>query len=190
MPSFDLRVTLPNSMKRLAEMFPKASLRALNKVGRSAEVRANRQIRKVYNVSRSEVDAGINVRAASVSKLTYSIFFKGKQTPIIDFIRDATVTRALDKERNRLHALPVTIKRGSRKTVKHWFIQRMPNTGHVGVFMRAGASRLPIKQKFTISIGQMFKGIKVFSEVHAYINQEFPRVLQHEIEWFVKNLMK
>ena len=166
----------PNSLmnlKQITQQLRPAALRALNKTARMVEVQANRQIRGRYNLKRSEVDAAISSKAASISKLTAMISAKGKPLKLYNFGRNQTKK-----------GVPVIIIKGQRKIIAHAFYAIM-KTGHAGVFQRTSRKRLPIKELTTISIAQMF-GTKVNREkLINFFYEKLPEVLRHEIKFFL-----
>ena len=174
----------------LAQEFPRAAIRALNRTGRAAEVQANAEIRKTWNLTRRDVDKSIFHRIAGVNRISargvmeYRIWAKGARVAWIRF--NPRQTRA---------GISIMIRKGGRKQVRSAFIPQMP-TGHMGVFVRKGAKRRmtkgryasstalrqPIVERRTISVAEMFGaqsvrkrldefvGVKLVEEMNAQVS--------------------
>ena len=167
---------LPNVLEQIdidKKGYQTVVLRSLNKVARSAEVRANRQIREVYNLHRADVDKGITVRPASATELKAVISVKGKRLPLVLF-----------NARQLQAGVKVTITKGGRTLLPHVFIAQM-KSGHLGVFGRVGNARLPIKERYTISVAEMFGSRVVIQDLETYISEQLPAVLTHELDYYL-----
>lgn len=170
------KFTLPNLAEQVdldKKGYQTVLIRAVNKVARSAEVQANRQIREVYNLKRSEVDDAITVRPASVNALKAVIRVKGKRLPLMLF-----------GARQFSGGVKVTVKKGGRTLLPHVFIATM-KSGHEGVFGRVGSARLPIKERYTISVAEMFGSRVVIADLEKFIKEKLPETLTHELQFYL-----
>jgi hypothetical protein len=78
----------------------------------------------------------------------------------------------------------VGINAGKRKTIKHAFIATM-KSGHTGVWVREGNSRLPIRELYTTRVADLFGDAGMVPAVIAQtlraFNATFDRVLPLEL---------
>ena len=72
----------------------------------------------------------------------------------------------------------VSYNLGGRKTLAGAFIATMP-TGHEGVFMRKGANRLPIQERFGPSLGHVFAKYRPLGV--ARVQEVFASNFDHEM---------
>jgi hypothetical protein len=155
----------------LSREYPRVAQRSLNRVAQSTKTEASRQIRDTYNVRKQTVDASFTVRLAHIDDLKATIRSSGRRLPIMEFAA-----------RQVARGVSFAIKKGERKILTHAFLATMPG-GHVGVFMRRGKDRLPIDEKFTISVAEMFGARAIFNELQAFaverLGIEFPRQLDY-----------
>ena len=166
-PTFDL-----TALARQAEMFPKAGARALNKVMKSAKVNASKNIREIYKMKAGDVKETMTIKKASTTKLTASLVTVGRRIALYLF----------NAKQNR-SGVAITITKGGRKTITGAFIATMKN-GHVGVFMRKGKTRNPIGERYTISAPEMMGGKAVQEKINAFVDENLPKILSHEIEYY------
>lgn len=165
------------SLTTLAAAFPKAGASALNKMAQQAKSEASRRIRSRYNIKKGDLDSNFRLRRASVNNLSAIVTASGNPLPLYDF--GARQTKA---------GVSVMVLKGQRKVVqpidgRRAFIATM-SSGHVGVFVRKGKSRLPIQELSSLSIPQMFGTKNVMGALTAFVNERLRPLLVHEIEFF------
>ena len=179
----------------LAREFPQAAVRALNRTGRAAEVQANREIRRTWNISRAEVDKALTHRTSGVNRISkrgvmeYRIRARGGRVPWIKFNPRQTST-----------GVSVSIVKGQRKVVPHAFIQEM-QSGHLGVFVRRGPKRAttkgtykntgilrqPIIERFTISVAEMFSSKKVFNRLDEFVGAKLAQEMNQQVSYLIRS---
>jgi len=86
--------------------------------------------------------------------------------------------------RQTKRGVSVQVNKGRRKLIEGAFIATM-HTGHVGVFMREGASRLPIKHALSSRVSDVFQDKGMAPDVllrgHTVFGRTFRRVLPLEL---------
>lgn len=162
-------------VKKLAPL-PKEQLRAmrsaLNRAGQSMRTKAVREVAKTYRLTQGEARATFSIGIKPVGDAyELSVRSRGKRFPLYKFttkavsIREAKRrirageggTQTLRNGGKVAKALRVQfeVTRGKRETLRDAFIARMPND-KIGVFERSGDARLPIEQKYTLAVPEMF----------------------------------
>ena len=171
--------------RRVLNLYQKATVSALKKVARSAEVLANRLIRQEFRLLRAELDTQLSSRAVSVSKLTAKVSAAGPRLALSKF-----------PYQQQSKGVKVTVKRGRGKVIRHSFVVKLPS-GHVGVFIRRGEKRRmtqgsykgkmrqPIMELRTISVAEMFGAKRIQRLVTSHIKAKYPGVFQHELEYYL-----
>lgn len=164
------------------EAYPKraerASVRALNRAGKSGKSLLARKIAKDMGLKVGDISGAISLRKATASCFFVLLSASLERIPLIKFKAKATKRG-------------VSYRIGSKRTkLSHAFIARMP-TGHEGVFMRdPGAGRrgpaphyaqLPITERRGPSIGRVF--LKYSDEALARAQEQFPKDLEHELRF-------
>ena len=178
-PSIEISFKGNEIIDSIAKNMPKVALRALNKVGRSAEVQANRAIRQEFNISRKDVDIGLSVRTASISDLSFKITAKGRPFSwkffnAKWFKRSGARAKILKARFSKMpHAFEATMK-----------------SGHTGIFQRKGEARYPIKEVKTISIAEMFGKTVVIKDLKSFIEEKLPEVMANQLDAAMQGWIK
>lgn len=167
-PAFDLA-----DLAKQAERFPMAASRALNKVMKSARVNASKNIRATYKMKAGDVKETMTVKKSNITNLSASLITTGRRIAL--YLFGATQKKL---------GVAVTITKGGRKILTGAFIATM-KSGHAGVFMRKGMTRNPIGERYTISAPEMMGGKEVNDKTNAYVAENLPRVLAHEIQYYI-----
>ena len=156
------------------EGYRKVVLRSLVKVADQAETLGNRMVRETYNMKRADVDKAITVTPSSISKLQVDIRVKGRRQPLLMF-----------QAKQLRKGVKITVKRGGRSLLPHAFIATM-KSGHKGVFTREPkAKRLPIGEKFTISVAEMFGSKTIVDSIEALMLDKFPGILENQLQFYL-----
>ncbi len=159
----------------LEDMDPKKAVkimtRTINKITERAEVAMRRKIREEYNIKNDRLKDAITVRKATWTKPEATIRAKGKIPGLQNY--DARQT-------TRGVTVKVT-KSGGRKLIAHAFLANMPNGG-IGVFMREGMKRLPIKRLFGPDVAGMVNKVGV-KAIEQSVNDTMEKTFEHELEY-------
>jgi len=138
-----------------------ASVVAVNETARQTTSFATRLVAKDLGLKVGDVRAKMTVIRATKSNLLAIIRPSGRAIPLYAY-----------KARQTKRGVSATAW-GKRKLYRGTFIAMMPG-GHVGVFKRVGATRLPIKELFEPSIGHAFGREPTRSQIEAFIRQKLP----------------
>ena len=170
----DLAIEVDNKMVLKAlKAYPKkaerASVRALNRAGKSGKSLLTRKIAKNMGLTVGDISRAISVRRATPTLFCVILRASLKRIPLFKFGAKATKRG-------------VSYRAGSKRTkLAGAFIARMP-TGHTGVFKRRLAvGRLPITELLGPSIGHVF--LKYSDEAIARAQEQFPKDLAHELRF-------
>ncbi len=144
--------------KRVARM---AVISGTNHTARKVRTAGMKAVRKIYNIKTKDIKPTIWIVKATRSK-PYALFkVWGYRLGVAKFSAKQTKRGVTFKIK----------KGGGRKRIGKAFIATMAS-GHVGVFKREGKSRLPIDEKLTISVPEMFGSKKVTTAMQTVINRD------------------
>jgi hypothetical protein len=150
-----------------------ATMRALNRAADGTRVDAGRKIRETYNVTNKVLQPAFYVRKATRDFLTAVVGASGRPMRLIGF-----------GARQVAAGVSVAIKRGSRKVLRGAFIARM-KSGHTGVFMRRGAKRLPVDEKYTVSVPGMLGARQIEGAIRAAALARFDKAMDQNVRFLV-----
>jgi hypothetical protein len=121
----------------------KAAARALKKAGATAlrdmRSEASKRVRQRKRLKASLVREAIHMRvnkASSIEGMEWALEVRGKPVPLAAF-----------PHRQGTRGVSVEVNRGKRSLVEHAFVATM-RSGHRGIFVREGLTRLPIRELF------------------------------------------
>ena len=175
--------------------------RTLNKIGAQAKTEVNREVRRVYNISKERVDAGFKLRRASWENMELVLSWKG-QTPGLQQYGARQVTKSgvsyrttksgavygtKSKRARKWQEVSVEVKKGRRKVVKGkykhgGFIAANPVKGGIGIFERKGTARLPIARLSGPDVPGMVNQHGV-SAIEDLMDRKAQEIFNHEFEW-------
>jgi Prophage minor tail protein Z (GPZ) len=176
----------------------KAARSALNKVGPSARQTAMDQIRKIWSIPEAVLRERMGYVLSRIDNLEVVITFSGESIPLIYFnvqqFRGVNVTKLTKKgafktSRSRLvgprfNGVQLSIIKGENSYLPHAFLARM-ESGHVGVFVRKGRKRYPIRHKAVISAASMLEQERVQQPTIERIEDRLMIVFPHELEFYL-----
>lgn len=160
-------------LKDIPGAAPKAMSSAIQRAAETARTEAARKVREKYYVRHSDVISTIKIYR--VSALSANVVSRGHAVSLSKF--QVTPTRPQPK---RKAPIVVRVKRGEGGPVKHAFVAKM-NSGHIGVFQRAGKRRLPVQELYGPPIPQMLGNPSVSEWVEQKAAEKLDERLDHEI---------
>ena len=168
----DAMLSLPDIRK-----VRKAASMALNRTIKGALTETDRGIRDEYTVKRADVRKEIKVTQASENNLSAALSASIRKLSLTKY--QHRISRA--KPRIGVAGVRVRVKKGgSLKPISHAFHATM-GSGHVGIYQRVGARRLPIRELTGPSVHGMATSSKVLTRVQrraeTQFNSEFTRNL-------------
>lgn len=134
----------------------RAFIRAANRSIKSGRTLMTRLIAADTGLKSKDVRDAISLREATGPNPIASIRARAKRIPLIKFGAKGPMP-----SRGRGRGVSYRLK-GSKGRIEHAFLAKTRRQAdgsggeHLGVFVRAGKKRLPIKEKFGPSIGQVF----------------------------------
>lgn len=156
---------------------PKATASAINKTGKQALNQGKRDIRAEYNIKSSDLNKNVYFTRSHQNRLTAFITGLGRALSLKYFSARQT---------NKGVSFKIK-KAGGRKLIKSGFGPDIPRLGG-NVFTRVGKERLPIKKHFSIGVAAMLGSKKIVDKIQKYFYENFPRIAQHEIDYYLKKL--
>lgn len=160
-------------LKGIKDGAQKAVARALNHTIAKVQTRAIKEVRAVYNISVDELKNRMKANTTRFgSNMEVSLGVQKLGIPLIQFyVGDPTIARKLVR---------VKIKKARAKSLPGGFVQAPEDK--LGVFIRAGDARYPIKRLYGPSAAQMAESDVVGHEVIEFGQQAFSERLEHEIQ--------
>ena len=138
-----------------------------------------KEVKQVYTVQNSALNAATNTRVqkASTGNLAGYVSFSGCKIPLYKF----KVTPKQPGSKKLVHA---SVKKGGGATFESAFIAAM-KSGHIGMFEREGRKRLPVSEFMGLSAAQMV-GEQTVSE---QLQQEAQRLVEERLEHEIDRLL-
>ena len=167
---------------RLGKDSTQAIQRAINRTLRGAATETVRIISKDIGIKQKDVRTKVKQSRARNGSGTAHLTISSKRVPIIKLMSNLQKVRQISR-RPRIGVSYRT--KGSRKTIPGSFIQEVGKHGHVGVFKRSGKKRLPISEKFLVSVPHVFE--KRFEEIDSKVSQRLNKNLTREIGRLIKD---
>ncbi|WP_036217048.1 phage tail protein [Lysinibacillus sphaericus] len=172
-----IRVDNAERIEQLFENTPREAkiilVRAINRGATAARTRSSVLLRKNYIMKAEDIKKRIKIRKATANNLSAQIRASGPVTPLMKFdVTPSTPQSVIVRARVK--------KGGSRKVIKHGFVNRMSNS-HVNVFTRVGRNRLPIKGLYGPSIAQMMGKEEIVEEIIERGQTVRDERLEHEL---------
>lgn len=122
-------------LRAIPRAVPRVFRRAINRTVDTAATDLKGRVGEQITATKGSIAKSISKKKATLTNLTGSIGTKVYRPGLIAF-----------SARQTKHGVSYRISRtAGRKTIEHGFIAKMPS-GHRGVFIRGGPSRLPIRE--------------------------------------------
>jgi len=158
-------------LRAVPKGWPRVASRALNKVATWARSRVVKGLAAELGLRQSYIrKKHTRLRRATWRHLGAAVRVEGrKRIRLIEF-------HARQTARGVSYRIG---KGGGRKRIAHAFIATMPG-GHTGVYVRTGAKRLPIAERFGPSVMQVFEkgmdaGREIVAQSHTRLGMEIDR---------------
>ncbi|MCG5538947.1 phage tail protein [Halorhodospira sp. 9622] len=163
-----------------AELIETARVSATNRTLTKLRTAANREVRRAYNLRARDVRKAMRIVRAGRGQSAGFLIVEGPRVPLNAF--GARQTR---------RGVTVRVRKGSgRRLVRGAFKARMPS-GHEGVFVRRRqggqrARRLPIDERYSLSVAQMLRAEGVLGTVLEQADAEYRRQLADQLRYRVE----
>ena len=190
MPGMTFNIDIAQGLKKLRNTTPgakRALVRAVNGGLLTARAQAAREIAKQgYRFKVSTIKSFLKLEKATMTgdEIVGSIRAVGRPIPLIKFdVQPAPVRRGAGFARPAV-GIYATVN-GREFGDRHAFYARV-NTGkgeHVGVFVRTGVSRLPIKQLYGPTLPDALSASAVYVPARTYFDDRFAVVLQQQLKF-------
>jgi hypothetical protein len=152
----------------------KALARAMNRTVRAGRTELSRGVRAVYLIKQKDLYSTLKIRNASPGNLSAEI--RSSYTGMLKLF-DFKVSPRNPSRKATVHA-QVRVDGGG--SISSGFIGQMAS-GHIGVFMRRGSNRLPIRELRTISAPIMISQADVSEPVGRKMDETFKKRIDHEV---------
>jgi hypothetical protein len=182
----------------------KAAVSAINKTADQAKTQVSQLIREGYNIRAGDLNRYLQIVArATTGALTAIIAGKGRGLALAYFgarqrnVKIMTAGKGKNKVKMKVFGrygqaagdVTVQVKTSSgRLTVSTdpKAFMTVLKSGHVGILMREGKARLPIKELLGPGVGHIFGGKALMTKVGNFINAKFQDIFTHELDFFSK----
>jgi len=157
---------------------PKAIMRALNRTIDGVKTDIVAQVASTYDIKPGKVRKVIKAIHSKMN-LQASIKAEGSKIPLIQF--RVTPNKPGQKPGTVLRA---SVKQSGGKPIPGAFIMRM-SSGQLGVALRAGKQRLPVKELYGPAIPQMIDEPVIQKYIMDGTNDRFQKRIDHEIAFIL-----
>jgi hypothetical protein len=199
------KITVTGVKQALAVCDPKVVQQAvrttLKRTADSGRTTASEEIRKHYNVKKSDLDPRIKVTPPRADNMTAIIGISGRGMSLSYFgARQITGSRVLSRKGKSIGSSKVTrkmkasgpvpqgvlvqvLKGKNTPLLRRAFLAKM-KSGHIGVFRRLDKKRLPIEEKNVISIPSMAENANVMPRVLRKIQEKWDKEFPHQLKFY------
>lgn len=183
-----LQVSISDKDAERAEMFltsfggqaQGAMRKSLNRAITGVKMDAAREAGKAYNIKPADVKKTFRKSNASGARLKATATFSGQRIPLYRFgAQPARPTKRRPKA-----GVTVQVK-ATRKVVRGGFVAKM-KSGHVSLYKRSAAHRLPIRQLDGPAVPQMLNNLGVREKLQGAAAARFSRNLDHEMNYLIQ----
>lgn len=158
----DFRYENKLGLIELAREHPVALARALNRVAASVRTEISKAVREEYNIKKQDIDPNIKMVSANPQRLAASLVIRSRRLPL-----------AMFGARSTRKGVSLQVKRSSRRVT-------IPGTFMLGgrygqrVMKRVGAQRLPVGERYTISVTEMIGSRAISERAQAKADERLP----------------
>jgi hypothetical protein len=175
--AIELRVSADTTeLRRFApeRLVLRAAARGGSSAIRAARTQASREVRARKALKASKVAKALKLRFPSgtqtVSSLAWHLDVDSVAVPLTAY-----------PFRQVAAGVSVRVNRGAPKLLRSAFVTTL-RSGHVGVFRRVGAERLPIKELFTTRVTDVFDDSGMVDRVFARAGEVFTATFRRNLE--------
>lgn len=161
------------AMRKLKDKAPIAIARALNRARTAARTVQVREMSRDMGISQSAIKKEVRETNATPTKLFCRIEVTGARIPLYQF-------KARQTKRGVSYKLP-----GGAGKIDSAFIATM-RSGHMGVFKRKGARRLPIQELYGPSLPRVFEKVRPLGLARG--EEALATNLQHEFKFAMQQV--
>lgn len=172
-------------LKNIPDGVLKAVVNAINRAAESARTEAVRKVRERYYVKAKDVRETIRIIKATYENQAAVIYAKGSPLTLSKF----RITPSKPSTKRRKKPIIARVVRGEGGPIPGAFVARM-QSGHIGVFKRAGKTRLPIQELYGPSVPQMLGHESVTEYVEEKAKEKLEERLEHEINRLLRGVGK
>lgn len=162
-------------LQQVSALLPKAVARALNRGISAARTFMVREVARDMGLRATDVRSQMPIVEATPSRLEARFGASKKRISLYRFGARGPVP-----SRGKGKGVTYRIGSGGRKRIATAFITTVGD-GHTGVFVRVGTPRLPIKELFGPSLGQVFKTYRPDGQARG--EEQFETTLAQELRY-------
>lgn len=197
--TLDYKKELQKVERELGELQRKAIPRAANSTNNKTAVTARKEtVKELGKTMSKDIGLGasgfrkaIDIKKSTVKTLVAILSAHGRPLPLALFVQPSKRKPGFFNQRIYVTTKPTFAYKGveakawnKKKTYKHSFIAKT-KSGHVGVFVRSGKKRTPIKELYGPSIPSEFLNEKVQKHLKRTIEQKWKPVFDRELAYYL-----
>lgn len=188
-----------------------AARSAIDRAVESGKSAASEEIRKVWNVQKSDLDNRIKISPPRIDDLTAVLSIYGKGMSLSYFgarqITGGTVRSRLGQQirseklsRKLLAFVPMpkgviveVIKGRPATLIRNAFLAKVSagkSGSHIGVYHRLTKNRLPIEEKKVISVATMANRPEVMQAIVTRISDRWMKEFPHQLQYFMSKAVR
>jgi hypothetical protein len=175
--------TVRESLRHIPGAADKAIMRAINKAIEGARTDAIKAITQQYYIKAADVRKTIHLIRAKPGNLEGQVVSSGGPFPMIKFnVKPKKPENQRGKRVSARAKVIAGIKFGVIESYPEAFIATV-GAGHVGVFERKGDARLPINQKYRLSVPQMLGNKDILEYIDKRAQDRLDKELLHQTKY-------
>lgn len=184
---------LASAVGEMEEVVRKAIYSTMSKARRYARTLLSTEIRKKWNIKKSDLDKKIRVRVGSrggrhyesfemtIRGISISLSYFGAKQYAGSSVITRTKTRE-NKRRSKFQGVQVEVVKGRKIKLSGAFMQQA-SSGHMMVMRRKGKGRYPVRIKASISPASMFAEAATADAFEEGLMDFLERTFEHELFW-------
>lgn len=172
-------------LREVPREVPKIMSRALNKTATSAKVEIARLIAAKANIKVKGVKKGIWIQKATRRRWLASLTVTSRRIPLIYLKARKTKYGFSYQGPGDVYANKQKIGKGG--LIAGAFKQKIPKSGHKGIFLRRTKKRLPIDELFGPSAAELFEGVAgIAKQVMRSANEKLSKNIDAQINYILE----
>jgi len=172
-------------LREVPNKMPQAMSRAINKTGTSTKAEIARLIAANAKIKQKGIKKGIRMKKATRSRWLATLNITSRRIPLIYLKTRKTKKGVTYQGPGDVYANKQKI--GKAGLITSAFKQKMPSSGHKGIFLRRINKRLPIDELFGPSPAELFEGVKgIAKQVTRSANEKLSKNIDAKLNYILE----
>lgn len=170
--------------KRLdPKLIDKALNSAMEKTAKKVRTHIKSQVRERYNIKAGDIAKAVKIKKVFGRDGGRLIAYSGGYIGLDKF---GARSKRVKSARGWRRGVTVQVRKDrGRKLVKRGFLGHGANNNGPFIFTRKGATRMPIRRRYSLSIPRMVGAQLTVQSVNEKVGQELPKEFAHAMDYFL-----